>query len=758
MCQGFGTANVLTPMSRAAKPLRLAVALLASAMACLVPAAPALAVGPTAWPTYHLDGTRSGNDTADGPFTAVSGPVSSGTLDGTLWASPLYLNGTVFAATENDTVYALDGSSLAVLWSLNLGSPATSSNLPCGNVTPTVGITSTPVIDVAGGILYAAGLVFNGSTYAHHLWAVSLSSHSKLRDVVVDAPNSDPKVQNQRGALGLANGRVYVPYGGRDGDCGTYHGFVVSVAAGDLSGLRVDFESTAGSGHSGGGIWAAGGTSSDASANVYAATGNGFGLGSTFDFSETVVKISPAGPGAVDWWAPTNWPSLDSGDTDIGSFTPSVLGSTGYLFQAGKDGVGRLINSNNMGHVSNPSFQAALGFGGCFGSAAFDGTRIYVPCSNGLVAVSYVAGNPPSFSAAWHVSGCFADSPIVAGAAVWFKDRCGNLKVVDPSSGNVRFTLNTGSAEHFATPSAGGGNVYIGLANNTVRAYSMVTSAPVPGNGSSTYTLDGLGGVHPAGTAPALSGAPAFSFDIARALAINQAGTGGVELDGYGGLHPLGGASASSGTYFGWDIARGLALSPSSAGQGWTLDGWGGIHPYGGAMQIVGSYSYWPGWDIARGIVVMPDSSPTNPSGYVLDGYGGLHPFGAAAPITVGPYWSGFDIARGVALKPGATLASPGGWVLDGYGGIHAFGSAAAVAGSYDYWPGWDIARGLTVWDMGTPGVPSGWTLDAYGALHPFGGAPPLSGSNYQGGYDIFRACAAGGFAGGWDSGSKRIG
>ena len=744
-------------MSRSPKPFRVALPLLAAAAACLVSATPSLAAGPTAWPTYHLDNTRAGNDTADGPFTSVAGPTASTPLNGAIYASPLYLNGTVYVATENDYLYALDGSTMAVQagWPLHLGTAVATGGFPCGNIDP-VGITSTPVIDTSSGILYAAGLEVDSSAthgYAHHLWAVQLSTHTVVGNVVIDAPGSDPTIQNQRGALGLANGRVYVAYGGRDGDCGSYHGYVVSVQASDLSGLRVDFKSTPGSGHTGAGIWAPGGMSFDGAGNFYAATGNGFGLGSNFDYSETVVKVSPAG-GLQDYWAPTDWQSLDSTDTDIGSITPTVLGGTGYLFQSGKNGQGYLVNTatGSMGHVSNAAFQAALGFGGCFGSSAFDGARIYVPCSGGLVAVTYQAGSPPTFSAAWHVSGCFAESPIVVGGAVWFKDRCGNLKVVDAASGSVRFSFAPGSSTHFSTPSAGGGHVYLALSNSTVLAYTLVAT-PVAGNGSSTYTLDGLGAVHPAGTAPMLPGAPAFGFDIARALAIDQSGTGGVELDGYGGLHPLGTDTSSAGTYFGWDIARSIALDPTGPNRGWVLDGWGGIHPFGGAHAIVGAYAYWPGWDIARGLIVLANSASTNPSGYVMDAYGGLHPFGAATAITVGPYWGGLDIARGVALMPGATLANPAGWVLDGYGGIHPFGSAPAITGPYDYWPGWDIARGLTVWSAATG---AGWTLDGYGALHPFGGAPTLSGSGYQAGYDIFRACSAGAFAGGWDSGSTR--
>ena len=275
--------------------------------------------------------------------------------------------------------------------------------------------------------------------------------------------------------------------------------------------------------------------------------------------------------------------------------------------------------------------------------------------------------------------------------------------------------------------------------------YYAGLQTPVPGNGSTTYTLDRFGGVHAAGTAPPLAGAPAFGFDIARGLAIDPDGAGGVELDGYGGLHPLGANHAGNGPYWpGFDIGRALALAPANHDQGWVLDGWGGIHAFGGAHDVVGSYAYWPHADIARALLLLPDSPLDNPSGYVMDLYGGMHAFGLAQPLSNGPYWPGYDIARGAELFAGATLAHPAGYVLDGFGGLHPFGSAPAVAGSYAYWPGFDIARGLTLWSGAPAGVAAGWTLDGFGGLHPFGGAPNLRGSAYQPGNTIFNACAAG--------------
>jgi hypothetical protein len=151
-------------------------------------------------------------------------------------------------------------------------------------------------------------------------------------------------------------------------------------------------------------------------------------------------------------------------------------------------------------------------------------------------------------------------------------------------------------------------------------------------------------------------------WDIARSVAVTAPGKGYI-LDGYGGLHPFGGAPAlADPTYWGWDIARGIALCSGAAG-GYVLDGWGGIHPIGNAKPLSGS-AYWEGWDIARGIVV----NSTCTGGYVLDGWGGVHPFGDAPAVNTTAYWSGWDIARSITL-----VTNSSGYVLDGYGGIHPF-------------------------------------------------------------------------------------
>jgi hypothetical protein len=228
--------------------------------------------------------------------------------------------------------------------------------------------------------------------------------------------------------------------------------------------------------------------------------------------------------------------------------------------------------------------------------------------------------------------------------------------------------------------------------------------------------LDKLGGLHPAGSQPAVRHSAFWPrWPIARGGV--RDGAGGYVLDGYGGVHPFGGAPAVV-TTASWphnDIARGIARGPSS-GSGWVLDGYGLLHPYGGAPLVING-PYWPGQDIARGIA----TGGSHTGGYVLDGWGGVHPFGSARRVVFTGYWPGRDIARAIALRPDGAS----GWVLDGWGGLHPFGGAPAVTNG-PYWNGWDIARGLVL----TPEGNGGWVVDGWGGIHAFGEAPDVKPSN----------------------------
>jgi len=180
-------------------------------------ALPAAAITP-AWTTFHLDNARSANDPTEPAFKSAAAAWESPALDGKIYAEPLVLGGTVYVATMNDTVYALNATTGAIAWSNHVASPVPDSAVLCSGDGPVVGTVSTPVIDAAARRLYTVALTSPGSFI---LYALDLNNFRSLvfsRDVDPPAP-FQPLVQGQRPALSLANGLVYVPFGGHD--CGS---------------------------------------------------------------------------------------------------------------------------------------------------------------------------------------------------------------------------------------------------------------------------------------------------------------------------------------------------------------------------------------------------------------------------------------------------------------------------------------------------------------------------------------------------------
>lgn len=282
-----------------------------------------------------------------------------------------------------------------------------------------------------------------------------------------------------------------------------------------------------------------------------------------------------------------------------------------------------------------------------------------------------------------------------------------------------------------------------GAATTTVSSQAQ-SSEPF----TSMYALDGYGMLHPASSPPLASSAQWPGWDIARGVALDGAGDGGVVVDGYGGLHLAGNVAAVNGTFYwgGWDIIRGLTLVPA-ASQGWVLDAWGSLHPFalGTASfpPVPTTKPFWYGWDIARSVAAFSDGT----GGVVLDAWGGVHPFSTGANPAVladtSAYWKGWDIATAVTLIAGSTAAHYGGYVVDGFGGIHPFashGDALPSMSSGALWPGLYMARGIVL----VPGTMTmGYVVDRNGGFHSFGGAPAVYTPNLVAGPATVRSAAA---------------
>jgi IPT/TIG domain/PQQ-like domain len=458
------------------------------------------------WPTYHHDAARSGVSFDQQVLGGVQPAWTSVELDGRLiYAQPLVVGDRVLVATEGNTVASLNAATGAVVWSTNLGTPVPKTDLPGGNIDPS-GITGTPVVDLAGGTLYAVAFLRTGPH--HELFALDLATGAIRWHRTVDPPGLSPTVEQQRGALALTGGRVYVTYGGLSGDLGQYKGAVVSAAADGTGALASYIVPTSRMG----GIWNPSGPAVDGNGDLWVITGNTASQ-TTFDYGNSVIRLSP-GLSVLDYFAPTNWASLNAADLDLNSLGVILLPG-GRVLAVGKSGVAYLLDTADLGHVSAPLATANIG-ARPFGSAAVLGSRVFVPCSTALKALD-VSSN--QVKAAWTVSGN-TGSPIVAAGYIWTLGSTGTLKALDPANGSVVFTRQFGApASRFVTLAAGNGRLFVpdgrkiaALSLHGPPSISSVSPSAGPPAGGQVVTINGLG--FTGATSVTFGGTPAAAFTV----------------------------------------------------------------------------------------------------------------------------------------------------------------------------------------------------------------------------------------------------
>jgi hypothetical protein len=499
-----------------------AAALLGGLLALLLagPLAPPAGAIP-AWPTYHHDAGRSGVDPDGSEPHAPTFDWQSADLGAPIWGQPLLLGGRGYVANVGDRLAALDVSSGSVLWSQILGTPVPAGKLPCGDIFPTVGIVGTPVIDPAAGVIYAVADTWDAATEKaqHVLVGVALADGREVLRTPVDPPGADPKALLQRTALNLDQGRVIFGMGGNDGDCGEYRGAVVAVPQ---DGAAASFWQTpiALPSKSGGAVWATSGPAVDGEGHIFASTGNpnppAGQTASTYDYSDSVVELSPA-LALEGAFAPSNWEAESNTDLDLASAGAELLPG-GLLFQAGKDGIGHLIQVSSMGAQAPAVYSHTVCAGrGSFGGDAYAAGVIYIACTNGVQALAYDQA-ARSFTPLWQGPGAAFGPPILSAGLVWsaatggFSGGGTKLYGLDPATGAVRYTeiLPRPIADHFGSPSAGGGRLFM-ASGTSVTAYRVAqltafTETSTPGGSGPGVPLPPTGGVFPR---PALIAAPA---------------------------------------------------------------------------------------------------------------------------------------------------------------------------------------------------------------------------------------------------------
>jgi PQQ-like domain len=265
------------------------------------------------------------------------------------WRTPGPTSGRLLVATEDNNVYALDATTGTQVWTRSLGKPVPRSALRCGNIDP-LGVTGTPVIDEATQSVYLDAAVADPSGPRHRIFALSPGWPIDVADALRGAPQPfNSRDQNERGALTIVDGMLYVPFGGHFGDCGDYHGWVVGVSLPNAAKV-ISWSTRA----RGGGIWAPGGISAVRN-SLFVATGNTFGASSWND-GEAVFRLAPnlhRSSDKRDYFAPPDWHSLDQRDLDLGGTAPLPLtiGDRAFVLALGKDGRAYLLDQNNLGGI-----------------------------------------------------------------------------------------------------------------------------------------------------------------------------------------------------------------------------------------------------------------------------------------------------------------------------------------------------------------------------------------------------------------------
>jgi len=327
--------------------------------------------------TYHNDNTRQGANTNETILTHANvnsnsfGKLFSRTLDGWVYAQPLIMtnvnipakgtHNVVYVATEHNTLYAFDaddnsGANSAPLWQTSFINPGAGiTTVPNGDVgttdiTPEVGITSTPVIDPITSTIYVVVKTKEpGPVYVNRLHALNLATGAERASfnspVVIGATNYpgvgtgdndgaghvlwNPLKSHCRPALTLLNGAVYMSFASH-GDNGPYHGWMMAYNATNIAQQVGIYNATPNGGL--GGFWdGGGGPSVDAQGNLYFQTGNGtfdgnLSITSTNNYAMSVLKLATTnGIKLVDYFAPSNAVNLSNGDQDLGSAGPIIL-------------------------------------------------------------------------------------------------------------------------------------------------------------------------------------------------------------------------------------------------------------------------------------------------------------------------------------------------------------------------------------------------------------------------------------------------
>jgi len=488
--------------------------------------------------TYHNDIARTGQNLTESILTtsnvtsATFGKIGFYPVDGRVDAQPMYASnvavpgkGThnvLIIPTEHDSVYAFDADSGSILWQTSMlaGGETPSDPRNCGQVSPEIGVTATPVIDRTrgpNGAVYVVAMSKNGSTYHQRLHALDLALGTELFGGPVEVQASypgtgdntngtdvifDPAQYKERVGLLLMNGMVYTGWASHC-DIQPYTGWIVAYDASSL--LQTGVLNVVPNGGQGA-LWASGaGLAADNSGNIYFLDANGdfdtsmnaSGFPSNGDFGNAFIKLSTSGGLAVaDYFEMFTQQQENSTDTDLGSGGALVLpdlsdgaGQTVHLaVGAGKDTNIYLVNRDAMGKFnpnSNNIYQELAGAlpGGVYSMPAYFNSTVYYGAVGNPIKAFTIANAKLSTAPAFQTSNTFAypgATPSVSAngtsnAIVWAVENTNPAVLHAYSATNLNELYNSnqapggrdqfGAGNKFITPTIVNGKVFVGTPN-----------------------------------------------------------------------------------------------------------------------------------------------------------------------------------------------------------------------------------------------------------------------------------------------------
>ena len=490
--------------------------------------------------TYHYDNLRTGQNPNEMILTPANvtstkfGKLGSFSVDGKVDAQPLYLSavaipgkGTknvLYVATEHDSIYAFDadsisGTTTAFLWRSTalLTGEQPSDDRGCGQVSPEIGITSTPVIDRTRNAIYVVAMSKDGSgNYFQRLHALNLTTGAELfggpTTITAKYPGTganssggnvvfDPKQYKERPGLLELNGTIYTTWSSHC-DGGPYTSWVMSFSADTLA--QTSILNLVPNGNEGG-IWMAGAApSADAAGNIYFIIGNGdfdttlnsSGFPTNGNCGNCFAKVSSTVPlKLLDYFTPLNTVSESNADTDFGSggqlLLPDLVDGNGQTRHiavgAGKDGNIYVVDRDNMGKFNPNSDQIyqllTSPIGGVWSKPSYFNNTVYYGAVNDNlkafpITSAKLAGTPASKSA--HQFGFPGTTPSISASGttngiVWAIENSGAVLHAYDATDLTKEIYNSSQAPNnrdafsgnkFITPMVANGKVYIGTPNS----------------------------------------------------------------------------------------------------------------------------------------------------------------------------------------------------------------------------------------------------------------------------------------------------